>query len=173
MVLALLLMVASARVSVPVPGSEVPQSLQTLAVVLVGAWLGPRQGGLATAFYLGLGALGLPVYADGAGGAGHLVGPTAGYLAGFMFAAVLVGWGVRQARGGLLQAFLFMALAHLLILGLGWLRLSVQIGVSEALSTGVLPFLWGGVVKSGAGAVIWWLWRRGRPEFEPPAELAS
>jgi biotin transport system substrate-specific component len=173
--MAVLIVAVSARMSVPVPGSEVPQSLQTLAVVLVGAWLGPRYGGLAAALYLALGAVGLPVYADGAGGAAHLLGPTAGYLVGFVLAAVFVGWGVGVggARGRLIRAFLVMALAHLLILALGWLRLSLQIGASEALQTGVLPFLWGGVLKSGVGAAIWWAWDRRRPAVDAQAGLAS
>ena len=81
----------SARVSVPVPGSPVPQSLQTLAVVLVGAFLGPVRGGVAIGIYLILGAIGLGVFADGASGYDHLVGPTAGYLIGFVVAAVVVG----------------------------------------------------------------------------------
>ena len=167
MMAAVLLIAISARVSVPVPGSEVPQSLQTLAVVLVGAQLGARDGGFAAALYLALGAVGLPVFADGAGGFAHLLGPTAGYLVGFVLAAVLVGWGVGTARGGFLRAFLLMAAAHLLILGLGSLRLSLQIGAPEALRTGVFPFLWGGVVKSAVGAAVWWGRGRWRPESIP------
>lgn len=158
--LALTALAVSARVSVPVPGSAVPQSLQTLAVVLVGASLGSVRGSLALVLYLLVGAAGGPVFADGAAGAAHLVGPTGGYLIGFVLAAGLVGWGTE--RDGVLprasvRAFLFMALGHAIILALGWLRLSVQLGVWEALEAGVLPFLWGGVAKSAVGAAAWTL----------------
>ena len=74
----------AAQVSVAIPGSPVPQSLQTLAVVLVGAWLGPVRGGAALILYVAIGAVGAPVFADGAAGAAHLSGPTSGYLAGFV-----------------------------------------------------------------------------------------
>ena len=89
----------AARVSVPVPGSPVPQSLQTLAVVLVGAWLGSARGAAALVAYLLAGALGLPVFADGGAGPAYATGPTAGYLAGCVAGAALVGWWVRQSWG--------------------------------------------------------------------------
>jgi biotin transport system substrate-specific component len=168
--LAVTALALSARVSVPVPGSPVPQSLQTLAVVLVGASLGSLRGGLALALYLLVGAIGTPVFADGAAGAAHLVGPTSGYFVGFVVAAVLVGWGAERARAGFLRAFFLMALGHLLILALGWLRLSFQLGSLGALEAGVLPFLWGGVAKSAAGAAAWTVWHRWRVSHSTPLE---
>jgi biotin transport system substrate-specific component len=185
--LAVLVIAVAARVSVPVPGSPVPQSLQTLAVVLVGATMGARRGGAALVLYLLFGAVGVPVFAGGAGGAAYLVGPTAGYLVGFVAAAALVGWGAERASsykapavseagrsfGGrapvvaarsFLCMALLMAVAHAVVLALGWLRLSLEIGRLDALHAGVLPFLWGGVAKSAAGAAAWTLWpRRMRP----------
>lgn len=141
----------AARVSVPIPGSPVPQSLQTLAVCLAGAWLGPRRGPAAVVVYLAAGAAGLPVFADGAAGWRHLIGPTAGYLAGFAGAAWLVG---RWAGRKLAVLFVVMLAAHAVILGLGWLRLGALTGWEESLRVGVAPFLWGGVVKAGVGAVL-------------------
>jgi biotin transport system substrate-specific component len=168
--LAVTALAVSARVSVPVPGSPVPQSLQTLAVVLVGASLGSLRGGLVLALYLLVGAIGMPVFADGAAGVAHLVGPTSGYLVGFVVAAAVVGWGAELARAAFLRAFFLMALGHLLILGLGWLRLSFQLGSLGALEAGVLPFLWGGVAKSAAGAAAWTVWHRWRVSHSPPRE---
>lgn len=168
--LAVTALAVSARVSVPVPGSPVPQSLQTLAVVLVGASLGSQRGGLAVALYLLVGALGMPVFADGVAGAAHLVGPTSGYLVGFVAAAAMVGWGAELTREGFLRAFLLMALGHLLIIALGWVRLSFQLGSLDALEAGVLPFLWGGVAKSAAGAAAWTVWHRWRVSRSPPLE---
>jgi biotin transporter BioY len=63
-----------------------------------------------------------------------------------------------------------MALGHLLILALGWLRLSFQLGSLDALEAGVLPFLWGGVAKSAAGAAAWTVWHRWRVSRSPPLE---
>lgn len=159
--LAVVVVALSAQVDIPVPGTPVPQSFQTLAVVVVGAWLGPRDGALALALYLVAGAAGLPVFADGAGGPGHLVGPTLGYLGGFVAGAALMGWWVRRpwARPGwgrvALAAFAGAVLAHGVILLLGWVRLGALVGPVEAFAGGVRPFLVGGVAKSAAAALIW------------------
>lgn len=151
----------AAQVSVPVPGSPVPQSLQTLAVVLVGAWLGPRNGVLALGLYIVVGAVGAPIFADGAGGPTHLVGPTAGYLAGFVAGAGIMGWWVRQPwGGGASGAFAGGVVVHAVILGLGWARLGALIGPAVAWESGVAPFIWGGVAKSVVAAAGWFGLRR-------------
>ena len=153
-----LLIAAGARVDVAVPGSPVPQSLQTLAVLAAGLALGPRWGLAAAALYVIAGALGLPVFADGASGLSVLRGPTAGYLAGFVLAAALVGalsgdlaratW-KRQIATALGLALI----GHGVILALGWAGLALRMGPAEALSAGVLPFLWGMAVKSAIVAL--------------------
>ena len=153
-----LLIALGARVDVAVPGSPVPQSLQTLAVLAAGLALGPRWGAGAAALYVLAGAAGLPVFADGASGLSVLTGPTAGYLAGFVLAAGLVGllsgdlagapWG-RQ-----IVTALGLALAgHVVILALGWGGLALRLGPAAALSAGVWPFLWGMAVKAAIVAV--------------------
>lgn len=153
------LIALGARVDVAVPGSPVPQSLQTLAVLAAGLALGPRWGLAAGLLYLAAGALGLPVFAGGASGLPALTGPTAGYLIGFPLAALLVGAGSGPPSSGpgwrAMVVALGLALAgHLLILALGWAGLSLRIGASGALSAGVTPFLWGMAVKSAALALI-------------------
>lgn len=149
----------AAQVSVPIPGSPVPQSLQTLAVVLVGMAAGPGRGALGVVVYVLIGALGLPVFADGAGGMAHVVGPTAGYLVGFILAAALAGWWVRQPWGmGFLSILAGVVVAHGLILAMGWMRLVPMMGAATAFSVGVGPFLIGGVVKSAVGAALARAW---------------
>lgn len=184
----------SARVSVAVPGSPVPQSLQTLGVVVVGGVLGWRRGVASLLVYLLMGLAGLPVFADGAAGAARLVGPTAGYLWGFVVGAGMAGWwgrtvltggGVTAWPGGGVARWVvgagWLALgfagAHGLILGAGWLRLAAVTGPGGAWLEGVRPFLWGGVVKSILGAVLlvgWWRWRLGAGTgLSEPPELAG
>jgi biotin transport system substrate-specific component len=165
-----------AQVSVPVPGTPVPQSLQTLAVVLVGAWLGPAPAAGAVLVYIGIGAAGLPVFADGAAGLEHLRGATAGYLAGFVAGAALMGWWVgghdgesgkalRPARRtGFAPLFLGAVAAHAVILGLGWARLAIMLGGGAAFSGGVAPFLIGGLAKSAVAAAIVRIGKRTRLE---------
>jgi biotin transport system substrate-specific component len=145
----------SASVTTPIPGSSIPQSAQTLTVVVIGVLLGGRDGALALLAYLLAGAAGMPVFADGAAGWSHLVGPTAGYLVGFLMAAALVG---LLADRGLLRrpapALVAMMGGHALILGLGWLRLAWVLGAGEAFRQGVAPFVVGGLLKSVVAAAI-------------------
>ena len=88
-VFGVLLLSVSSKVQVPF--WPVPMTLQTLVVLLLGASYGARLGGSTLLSYLAAGAIGLPVFAKGAGLA-NMAGPTGGYLAGFLVAAVLIGW---------------------------------------------------------------------------------
>ncbi len=137
-----------AQVSVPLPFTPVPITGQTFAVLLVGAALGARRGSLAVLTYLVEGLAGMPVFAGGTGGLAHLLGPTGGYLLGFVAAAWAVG---RLAERGLdrrLRSAWLAFLAGEIVLyacGLPWL--AVFVGPSKALSLGLFPFLPGDLVK--------------------------
>ncbi len=149
------LIAVSARVSATIPGTSVPQSAQTLGVVLVGAFLGARAGAFALVLYLLAGGVGVPVFADGASGWPHLAGPTGGYLVGFVLAAGIVGWFADDGHlTGSREALVVMILGHVVILTLGWLRLAWSLGPSEAFATGVAPFLLGGLAKSILAGVL-------------------
>jgi biotin transport system substrate-specific component len=148
---AVITVATAAQFSVPVPGSSVPQSLQTLAVVVVGTLLGPRDGTIALILYLVAGAIGLPVFADGASGWQHLTGSTAGYLAGFVLAAALVG---AAGPSPWWRVLITMIIGHAVILFAGWLRLQFMIGPGPAWQRGVAPFIVGGLVKSAVGSAV-------------------
>ncbi len=165
-----LLVAASARIAMPLPFTPVPVSMQSFAVLLVGALLGPRRGAASLALYLGQGAVGLPVFVGG-GGLHMLLGPTGGYLFAFVPAAGLVG---LLARRGWDRGFLGTAVAMsfgsglILVAGTAWL--AVMLGsVEVALVQGLLPFLPGAVFKIALAAAVlpagwWWLSR-----FDPTA----
>lgn len=143
----------AAQVDVAIPGTPVPQSLQTLAVLVAGGLLGARRGAGALALYALVGAAGLPVFAGGASGVERLVGPTGGFLAGFVAAAALAGaWRERGWCTSFLPALGGMLLAHAVILAAGWGRLALLVGPQTAWEQGVAPFLVGGVVKAGVAA---------------------
>lgn len=80
-----------AQVSVPMPGVAVPFSLQPFAVFFAGLVLGPAWGGFAMLLYIIVGVAGLPVFSNGGAGLGYVLGPTGGFLVGFLLAAVLIG----------------------------------------------------------------------------------
>ena len=139
-----------AQISIPLPFTPIPITGQTIGVILVGGLLGARRGAMAVLTYLMEGAIGLPVFAQMKAGAHVLVGPTAGYLWGFVFAAFLIGylaekgWTVKPT-----SSFFSCFAATTLILVLGTLYLAAfSVGFNEALIMGFYPFLVGGMIKS-------------------------
>ena len=149
-----LVLAIASQISVPM--LPVPMTMQTLAVILIGALYGWRLGALTVLAWLGEASLGLPVLANGNGGIAPFMGPTAGYLVSFPLVAALVGWlaerGWNGSRPGL--AFVSMLAGHALCLALGGLWLATLIGAEKAMLAGVVPFLLGSLVKSGLGAAI-------------------
>ena len=114
---------------VQVPFWPVPMTLQTLAVLLIGATAGMRLGATTVLAWLGLGAAGAPVFATGAGLA-YMMGPTGGYLAGFLLAAVVVGYLADRGHGRTILSALAMLLAGevaIYAIGLGWLSALIRV----------------------------------------------
>ncbi len=146
---------------IEVPMVPVPMTLQTLAVVLVGAAFGAKLGFLAVAAWLAEGAIGLPVLAGGAAGAHHFAGPTAGYLFAFPLMAYLVGLCAERGWTGhrLVPTFAVMLGGHALCFALGWAWLGVLIGAEPAFTHGVAPFLLGALVKSALAAALLRTWK--------------
>lgn len=143
----------SARVQVP--SWPVPMTMQTAAVMAVGLAYGLRLGTATLLLYLAEGAIGLPVFASGAGLA-YLAGPTAGYLAGFVVAASLLGWMADRSitrDWRLLVGGLVAATGVIFIPGAIWL--AVFTGSAAALVSGVVPFLPGAVLKAALVALIY------------------
>ena len=140
---------------IEVPMVPVPMTMQSFALLVVGALYGWRLGGATVGAYLAAGAIGLPVFAGGASGLDHFIGPTAGYLFAFPVATILVGW---LAERGLthhpLASFGIMLLGHAVIVGPGvaWLAVGAGLGWEEAAAAGMTPFLPGMALKSAAAA---------------------
>jgi len=161
-----LLLWASAKARIDI--GVVPVTLQTLAVLALGAALGPRLAAAAVVAYLAQGALGLPVFAgtpEKGVGLAYMAGPTGGYLVGFLIAAVGIGWlAERGADRSPLRMFLAMLAASALIYVPGVLWLSAFVGLKQSVALGVAPFLIGDVVKAALAAAVfpaaWALARR-------------
>jgi biotin transport system substrate-specific component len=149
------LIALSAKVNLPLP--YVPMTLQTLVVLMIGAAYGWRLGSATMIAYLAEGAIGLPVFAGPVGGIAPLVGPTAGYLFGFVAAAFVTG--VLSERGwdrSVIWLFAAMGIGHLVILaaGFGWLAFGIGLGTAKAWQVGIVPFIAATVVKNGLGAAL-------------------
>ena len=147
-----LLIAVLAQIAVPV--GPVPISGQTLGVLLVAAVLGPRRGTLAVAMYLAKGAAGLPVFAGGRAGLAVLMGPTGGYLIGFVAAAAVVGTLCRAEMDRRpATTFVTMIVGSAVIYLFGILWLARFTGWSSVLQFGVVPFLFGDALKAAIATV--------------------
>ena len=147
--------------AIPVGGAGVPITLQTFAVMLAGCVLGPVRGFLATALYLGLGAIGLPVFAEHSSGLGVFTGPSVGYLVAFPFAALVGGLLVKYVAGPkrktrALHVFLCSLAASILVIhpfGIVGMKLYFDISWATAVSYDT-PFWIGDVLKTTLVALI-------------------
>ena len=151
----------AAQVSIPLPFTPVPISLQTFAVLLSAAALGPYRAGAAMLLYLAAGVGGVPWFAEQRAGIGF---PSFGYVVGFAVAAVIVGALARRgADRSVAGTAATMALGNLVIYALGvpYLAVAIQVDLPTALGLGVVPFLLGDALKillaTGLLPAAWWL----------------
>lgn len=151
---------ACAHISLPLPFTPVPLTLQNLAVLLVGMVLGPAAGFSAMVLYLAEGALGLPVFTPySAGGIAHLLGPSGGFLFSYPLAAATAGWVIRamqpittRFRSALVAAT--AATLPIFLLGAGWFAYYAHHNGSTTWAMAVAPFIPGEIVKITAAAGI-------------------
>ncbi|HYN14421.1 MAG TPA: biotin transporter BioY [Terriglobales bacterium] len=144
-----------ARVTVPLPFTPVPLTLQNFAVLLVGLALGSRRGFAALALYLVEGALGLPVFnPTGLGGIAQVLGPTGGYLMAYPVVAFLSGW-IAERGAGSFRRYAVAAVVGEVVLfagGLAWLTVWTRGSWWQAAHFGLYPFVFAEVAKVMAAA---------------------
>ena len=136
-----------AYISLPI--GPVPVVLQNLFVYMTGLLLGRKWGAIAISTYLLAGICGLPVFAGGKGGIGHVIGPTGGYLIGFLPAIFIIGAISEKGKGKVLFDLTGLLLGTAVIYGLGvpWLKLVTGMSLSKTLALGMYPFLLGDALK--------------------------
>ena len=146
---------AASQVSIPLPNTPVPITLQPLVVVLAGLWLGPAAGAASMILFLAAGAAGLPVFAPmGAPGIARLLGPTGGYLLAYPVAAFVAG-SLAGPASGFMRRFGAAAAGILAIYVGGFAQLLVLTGsVRTAANWGIVPFVALDVVKALVAAVV-------------------
>jgi biotin transport system substrate-specific component len=151
---------ACAHISLPLPFTPVPLTLQNFAVLLVGMALGPVAGFSAMVLYLVEGALGLPAFTPyAAGGVAHLLGPNGGFLFSYPLAAAIAGWVVRSMqplttrfRSALVASL--AATVPIFVLGAGWFSFYAHHNIFATWALAVAPFIPGEIVKITAAAGI-------------------
>lgn len=147
----------SAYVRIPVPGTPVPITLQTFFVLLAGAVLGRRLGAASQAVYILTGAAGLQVFQGAGYGISYLLGPTGGYLAGFLAASYTIGIITRSGKSGFIGTVAAFSIGSAIIYALGasWLVFAYKMAPANAVTLGVLPFIPGDITKILLAAVIY------------------
>lgn len=149
------LIAIAAQVSILLPFTPVPMTLQPLAVLFVGVALGSVRGAAAAALYLLEGFSGLPVFAQAHGGPAMFLAPTAGYLFSYPFAAWLAGFVSERGWGStIVRAVTGMLLALSVIYAGGWSWLAAMTDTRTAFAAGIAPFVVADVVKVALGAML-------------------
>jgi biotin transport system substrate-specific component len=144
-----------AQIAIPLPFTPIPITGQTFGVLLCGAALGSKRGFLTVAAYISEGAMGLPFFAGGASGYLRLLGPTGGYLVGFLLAAYVCGLvAERKGERTMRNAIPAFALAQLTIYACGMPWLGYLTGFEGIWMKGFIPFLPGLVIKSVAAGLL-------------------
>jgi len=153
-------MALAAQVRFPIPGTDVPMTLQSLAVLIVGLSMTPARAALAMLLYLGVGTAGLPVFAPESLG---LFGQTGGYLIGFVAAAAVTSVLAtgRRVHWSRMMLACVVGLVVLFFFGLTWRMVFFGMTLPAAVGTGLLPFLPKAVVESGLAVAVVLAGRKG------------
>lgn len=153
----LVLITLSAFVRIPLPFTPVPLTLQTFFVLLSGALLGRKLGVFTQATYMFLGLTGQQVFTGIGSGSLYLLGPTGGYIVGFILAAFFVGGALNKEKQSYATVFVKLLVADSIILFSGtlWLKVILSCGWSKAFLFGFFPFVLGDILKVTLAAVVY------------------
>lgn len=145
----------SAKVQIYLPFTPVPITGQTLAVLLTGTILGSQMGALSISIYLLAGIVGVPLFSGESAGMTYLLGPTGGYLIGFLISAYIVGKLAERGSDRLLKSCLpMMLLGELIIYAFGLVWLARFVPMNKLLMAGLIPFIPGDLIKLALASVI-------------------
>lgn len=139
------IMAIFANISIKLPFTPVPIVCQNFIAILLGIILGPKKGALSVMAYLAQGMIGLPVFANMASGALVLIGPTGGYLIGYVISAFVAGYLYRESKQ--FSLILAMTAAVFCQYALGLIQLSFFVGPGSVLTLGFFPFIIGDLLK--------------------------
>jgi len=142
--------------SFPIPLIPVPIVLADFFVMLAGLLLGAAWGSASVGLFLFLGALGMPVFAGGASGVAVFIGPTGGFLVGYLFCALVIGLVSGKGEASLSKDLAALLLGDFVLFGLGitWLKIVLRVTWNKALAFGLLPFIPGTAIKIMAAVML-------------------
>ena len=137
------------QISIPLPFTPVPINLATVSVFMAGGLLGAKEGAISQVIYVIIGAIGVPVFANFTAGLGIVVGPTGGYIAGYIVSAIIVGIIVKKLGDNMYSYIVAMSVGILgcYFIGTAWFMYLTKSELIEALLMCVVPFLVGDILK--------------------------
>ncbi len=142
----------SSYISIPVPFSPVPISLQTLMIMIIGLVLEPKKAFYSVFLWIGLGAFGLPVFSGGKAGVMTLVSPTGGYIIGFLLGALIISLIKGNAPNiNIFRMFFATVIGGILVvylIGVPYLAFILKMDIMTAIKVGAIPFLIGDFIKA-------------------------
>jgi len=143
------LIIIGSYISIPIPISPVPIVLADFFVMLTGLFLGWKYGLLSVGLYIALGVLGLPVFAGGTSGLAMLFGPTGGFLFGYLLLVATIGFLTHIPRSMFILDLIAVLLGNVFmyVVGVTWLKITLEMNWLAAIAAGFVPFLPGTIVK--------------------------
>ncbi len=143
-------------ISFPIPFSPIPIVLSDFFLMLSGLCLGASGGAASVGLFLFLGAIGIPVFTGGKGGLAVFIGPTGGFLLGYLIGVYVLGLVSEKGKPSFLKDLIGLIIANLVIFGFGvpWLKLLLKLTWGTALTLGLMPFVIGNIVKTIAALAL-------------------
>lgn len=150
------LIIIGGYLSFPIPFSPIPIVLSDFFLMLAGLCLGASGGFASMGLLLFLGAIGLPVFTGGKAGLAVFIGPTGGFLLGYLIGVYVLGLISGKGKPSFLKDLVGLIAANLIIFGIGvpWLKLLLKLTWGKALALGLMPFVIGNIVKTIAALAI-------------------
>ena len=159
--LILICLSAQIELSIPITDVGIPFSLQSLVVFIVSAFLIPREALISLLLYLLLGAVGMPVFADGASGINHILGSSGGFLYGFLISSLFISYYfVANPKNQLISIVNTMLQATMVLFFFGIIHLAIIYGISRAFEYGFYPFWKMALLKALLASIIIWMIKR-------------
>ena len=168
------LIIIGGYLSFPIPLSPVPIVLADFFVMLAGLCLGASGGAASIGLFLFLGAIGLPVFAGGKAGLAVFIGPTGGFLIGYLLCVFVIGLISEKGKPSFIKDLAALLVADIVLFGIGlpWLKLVLKVTWEKALALGLLPFLIGNIIKIVAALALIQLLRPFLKQFIPNPSLS-
>ena len=143
-------------ISIPIPVGPVPIALADFFVMLTGLFLGWKYGLISVALYIVLGTLGLPVFAGGRAGLAVILGPTGGFLFGYLLMAAAIGFILSKTKPSIVVYLIALVLGNILLylIGVPWLKAIMNMSWPAAIAAGFTPFVIGIIIKIAAAAAL-------------------